>query len=157
MSNFVKENRLRLARNLSGAAVASIVTSSLFTQMGYSGGANIRDFANQLATAVVSFGAAAVLVTCLVSRNRFMVDVALVSLLGALIGSVLKVAILEGANGVPSYIEQATQQHSWRPLIALMTDCLEFTAFLTVISLPLVTFGAWVFRVVSKQISDSPA
>ena len=143
-------NRYRLARNLSGALAASIVASTFFTQFGYSGGATLRDFANELAICTISFCSAAVLVFSLIRRDRFLFEVALVSLLGALIDFALKITILEGANGLPAYIEHSSQLHSWKPIVDLLSRWLASAAILTVITLPFVALGAWVSRFVGR-------
>ena len=154
---FTETTRYRVVRNLSGAVAASIVASTVFTLFGYSGDATIRDFANEFAISLISFGSAALFVSYVVSRDRFLLEVALVSVLGALVGFVLKLIILEGANGLPAYIERANQLHSWKPLIDLMGECLMFTGMLTVISFPFVTLGAWICRFVSRHTSNLPA
>ncbi|MGH9966649.1 MAG: hypothetical protein ACREBG_02285 [Pyrinomonadaceae bacterium] len=146
----LKINRYRLVRNLSGAFAASIVASTLFALFGYSGGATIRDFANEFAISLISFGSAATFVSYAASRDRLIVEVALVSLLGALIEFMLKITILEGANGLPAYFEQFTQLHSWKPMADLISRCFTSTIILTLITLPFVALGGWISRFVGR-------
>jgi hypothetical protein len=146
--------RYQLVRNLCGAVPAAIIASSLFTVFGYSGVATLRDFANELALSAISFGSAAVFVCYIVSRERFLLNVTLVSLFGCLMTFVLKLLLLEGSNGLPAYMEQAAQQHSWKPLIDLLTESLMFTAMLTMISLPFIALGAWICTFVAKRTSN---
>jgi hypothetical protein len=148
----LSEKQHRLISNIGGAAVAAVVVGTVFYTFGYSGEQRVRDFVNEFMMAIISFGAAAFLVSRRVSRNSVPLDVVLVSLFGSLFDFVLKLIMLDGANGIPAYVSRAMNQLSIMPVLDLLLNGLSVTFLTSAISLPFVVAGIGLGRI-SRRLS----
>jgi hypothetical protein len=148
-----KLNQDRIARDLTGAFVASVVLSILFTEFGYSGGATMKDFIRELVLSLVSFCLPALVVSRAFSPKRFLIEIGLISVSGALINFIFKVTVLEGSNGLPAYVVSSTRTNSWKPYLDLLSDWLISAAIVSIIALPLLAIGSWIWTFMSKTFS----
>jgi hypothetical protein len=144
----------RLIRNIAGAIAASLVVSTVFTLFGYSGGATTSDFFKELAVAFTSYVSVALLISYWTRlRDRLLYDVGCISLLGSGVSYLLKLIVLAGRNGIPAYVAKSARELSWKPYFDLFTDALMSTAFATLISLPFIAVGAWLWTIRTKKHS----
>src|SRR5262245_42572065 len=132
-------NNTDLTRKLLGALVCSLVVSTLFIKVGYSGESSLTDFFKELLGALTSYTTVALLVHySLDHKERFLWDVFLISVGGSALSFLIQVGIFEGENGLSAYINQARQMGSWKPISDLGIRFLLSTAITSVISLPFV-------------------
>lgn len=141
--------------NIGGAALAAVVVGTVFYTFGYSGEQTVRNFVNEFTLALISFSAAAFLISRTVSRNNIPLDVVLVSLVGSLIDFVLRLIVFDGANGIPAYVSAATTQHSIMPVLDLFLHGLSVTFLTSAISLPFVTAGTALGRISRRLFADA--
>ncbi len=132
----------RLGRNVGGAASASLVLASIFALFGYDEGARSLDVVKELALASTSYLVAAIMVTAMIKRETTL-DMILISLSGSGLSSLLKLFLVDGANGLPAYISRSRLENSVSPFVDLIVHLITFSLLATFIALPFVALGSW--------------
>jgi hypothetical protein len=150
-------SRDSLNRKIVGAVAAALVMSTLFTLFEYSEeGPGVSDFLKELAAALVSYGSAALLIHYWSSsRAKLLYDVFFVSLLGSLGSFLIKVTVLERQNGLPEDIAHAMGERSLKPIIDLVTHGFSSSIFETLVSLPFVAIGVWIWTVWTRKVGNA--
>lgn len=144
-----------LGRKIFGAISGAVAVAMIFSLFGYSDdGATISNFVVEVALALASFVPAAFLMHHMIKRQNVFLEILGVTLIGSCFGFLLKLIILEGQNGIPAYFAAAARDHSWTPWANLIFDAVSFTIFETLVSLPFVALGFWVYREWGKLYSN---
>ena len=144
-----------LARKIVGAVLAAVALALIFSVFGYSdGGPTVSDYSLEVVLALVSFLPAAFLMQRLIKRHRVFLEIAGVALIGSTLSFLMKLIFLEGENGIPAYFARAARDHSWKPFADLVFDAVSFVILTTLLSLPFVAVGFWLYRLWAKPDID---
>lgn len=143
-----------LLSNLTGVVVASLALSTIYTEFGYSEGANTVDFIMELILALITYCSGTLLVYLLFTRRHSVIYNGLcVGLTGSVISFIMKLFFLDRQNGIPAYFSPATKEQLWQQIYVLGTDAISYMIFTTFISLPFLLIGMWLYNRVNRKFA----
>jgi len=141
-----------LARKIVGAVLGAIAIATILSLFGYGDtGPTISDYAKEVTLALTSYIPAAFVMHRLTKRDNVFLQIAGVTLIGSTLSFLLKLILLEGQNGIPAYFAGAARDHLWKPFAELIFDAVSFVMLETLVCLPFVALGFYLYSIWGKN------